>query len=236
MMILQLNTWYKIEDYIKFKNLVYEYFRVLYAVDDYEDMDDVISSKPFRCVEYICEEQKVEYIKILELNIDHIRYTTKIPDCEGYIAITDSDCEEDTNLNYKKENKMVEKRQGAFTLLENYYNEKLDKIDEESLAEKSNVIYNSYVYEQYKIFKDFLNKREKELNILSTFCFDVTPYLSIDDQSAFKEIADYAQDKKDALRKECGTIKALLEMTDDYDKQIDILTRYGVITLPKKRK
>ena len=237
MMILQLNTWYKIEDYSMFKNLVYEYFRVLYAVDDYEDMDDVTSSKPFRCVEHICEEQKVEYIKILELNIDHIRYTTKIPDCEGYIAITDSNCEEDTNPNYKKENKMVEKRQGAFTLLENYYNEKLDKIDEESLAEKSKVIENSDVYEQYKIFKDFLNKREKELNILSSGVnFDIVSYLSIDEQSALKEIGDYAQDKRDELRKECGTIKALLEMTDDYDKQIDILTRYGVITLPKKRK
>ena len=237
MMILQLNTWYKIEDYIMFKNLVYEYFRVLYAVDDYEDMDDVTSSKPFRCVEHICEEQKVEYIKILELNIDHIRYTTKIPDCEPFLII-DSVCEEDTNPNYKKENKMVEKKQGAFTLLENYYNEKLDKIDEESLAEKSKVIEGSDVYEQYKIFKDFLNKRAKELNILSCGInsFDVTPYLSIDEQSALKEIADYAQDKRDELRKECITIKALLEMTDNYDKQIDILTRYGVITLPKKRK
>lgn len=132
---------------------------------------------------------------------------------------------------------MIEKRQGAFTLLENYYNEKLDKIDEESLAEKSKVIESSDVYEQYKIFKDFLNKREKELNMLSSGVnFDIVLYLSIDDQAALKEIANYTQDKKDELRKECGTIKALLEMTDDYDKQIDILTRYGVITLPKKRK
>lgn len=232
---LQLYTWYKIEDYTMFKNMVYEYLVDLYAVDDYDDDDDIISSKAYRCVEHICEEQKVKYIKILELDIDHIRYTTKILDCETFLIIG-SNCEEDTNPNYKKENKMVEKRQGAFTLLENYYNEKLDKIDEESLAEKSKVIEGSDVYEQYKIFKDFLNKRAKELNILSTVCFDVTPYLSIDDQSAFKEIADYAQDKRDELRKECGTIKALLEMTDDYDKQIDILTRYGVITLPKKRK
>lgn len=238
MIKLELYTWYKIEDYTMFKNLVYEYFKDLYAVDDYDDMDDITSSKPFRCVEHICEEQKVEYIKILELNIDHIRYTTKILDCEGYIAITDSDCEEDTNPNYKeKENKMVEKRQGAFTLLENYYNEKLDKIDEESLAEKSKVIEGSDAYEQYKIFKDFLNKREKELNMLSSGVnFDIVSYLSIDDQSALKEITDYAQDKRDELRKECGTINALLEMTNDYDKQIDILTRYGVITLPKKRK
>lgn len=236
MIKLQLNTWYKIEDYTMFKNLVYEYFRDLYAVDDYDDMDDITSSKPFRCVEHICEEQKIEYIKILELNIDHIRYTTKILDCETYLTIG-SDCEEDTNPNYKKENKMVEKRQGAFTLLENYYNEKLDKIDEESLAEKSKVIEGSDVYEQYKIFKDFLNKREKELNMLSSGVnFDIVSYLSIDEQSALKEIANYTQDKKDELRKECRTINALLEMTDDYDKQIDILTRYGVITLPKKRK
>lgn len=237
MIKLQLYTWYKIEDYTMFKNMVYEYFKDLYAVDDYDDMDDITSNKPFRCVEHICEEQKVKYIKILDLNIDHIRYTTKILDCEEYIAITDSDCEEDTNSNYKeKENKMIEKRQGAFTLLENYYNEKLDKIDEESLAEKSKVIEGSDVYEQYKLFKKFIDKRAKELNMLSTVCFDITPYLSIDDQSALKEIADYAQDKRDELRKECGTIKALLEMTNDYDKQIDILTRYGVITLPKKRK
>ena len=236
MIKLQLYTWYKIEDYTMFKNLIYEYFKDLYAVDDYDDMDDITSSKAYRCVEHICEEQKVKYIKILELDIDHIRYTTKILDCETYLTIG-SDCEEDTNPNYEeKENKMVEKRQGAFTLLENYYNEKLDKIDEESLAEKSKVIEGSDVYKQYKIFKDFIDKRAKELNILSTVCFDITPYLSIDDQSAFKEIADYTQDKRDELRKECGTIKALLEMTDDYDKQIDILTRYGVITLPKKRK
>ena len=137
---------------------------------------------------------------------------------------------------YKKENKMIEKRQGAFTLLGNYYNEKLDKIDEESLAEKSKVIENSDVYEQYKPLKKFIDKRAKELNILSTFYFDVMAYLSIDDQAALKEIANYAQDKRDELRKECETINALLEMTDDYDKQIDILTRYGVITLPKKRK
>ena len=131
---------------------------------------------------------------------------------------------------------MIEKRQGAFTLLGNYYNEKLDKIDEESLAEKSKVIENSDVYEQYKPLKKFIDKRAKELNILSTFYFDVMAYLSIDDQAALKEIANYAQDKRDELRKECETIDALLEMTDDYDKQIDILTRYGVITLPKKRK
>ena len=131
---------------------------------------------------------------------------------------------------------MIEKRQGAFTLLENYYNEKLDKIDEESLAEKSKVIENSDVYEQYKPFKEFIDKRTKELNILSAFYFDAMLYLSIDDQAALKEIDNYAQDKRDELRKECGTINALLEMTDDYDKQIDILTRYRVITLPKKRK
>lgn len=234
MIKLQLYTWYKIEDYTMFKNLVYEYLRACCKGCD----EDYKSSKAYRCVEHICEEQKVEYIKILELHFDYMRYTTKIPDCEGYIAITDLDCEEDTNPNYKeKENKMIEKRQGAFTLLENYYNEKLDKIDEESLAEKSKVIESSDVYEQYKIFKDFLNKREKELNMLSSGVnFDIVLYLSIDDQAALKEIANYTQDKKDELRKECGTIKALLEMTDDYDKQIDILTRYGVITLPKKRK
>ena len=133
---------------------------------------------------------------------------------------------------------MIENRKGAFTLLENYYNEKLNKIDEESLTAQNNVIESSDVYKQYKIFKDFLNKRAKELNILSCGInsFDVTPYLSIDEQSALKEIADYTQDKRDELRKECITINALLEMTNDYDKQIDILTRYGVITLPKKRK
>ena len=131
---------------------------------------------------------------------------------------------------------MIEKRQGAFTLLENYYNEKLNKIDEESLAAQNNVIEGSDVYKQYKIFKDFIDKRAKELNILSTVCFDVTPYLSIYEQSALKEIVDYTQNQKDELIKECITINALLEMTDDYDKQIDILTRYGVITLPKKRK
>ena len=217
-----------------FKNLVYEYLRAYCKGCD----EDYESSKAYRCVEHICEEQKVEYIKILELHFDYMRYTTKIPDCKGYIAITDSNCEEDTNPNYKKENKMIENRKGAFTLLENYYNEKLNKIDEESLTAQNNVIESSDVYKQYKIFKDFLNKRAKELNILSCGInsFDVTPYLSIDEQSALKEIADYTQDKRDELRKECITINALLEMTNDYDKQIDILTRYGVITLPKKRK
>lgn len=247
MMILQLNTWYKIEDYTTFKNLVYEYFRDLYTVDDYDEdddddynsdynADDIIHSKPFRCVEHICEEQKVKYIKILELNINRIRYTTKILDCEQYLTIG-SDCEEYANPNYKeKENKMIEKRQGAFTLLENYYNEKLDKIDEELSTTQFEVLENSDVYKQYKPFKEFIDKRAKELNMLSTFCFNAMAYLSIDDQAALKEIANYTQKQKDDLRKECGTIKALLEMTDDYDKQIDILTRYGVITLPKKRK
>lgn len=252
MRILQLNTWYKIEDYIIFKNLVYEYFKDLYAVDDYDEdddddynsdynADDIIHSKPFRCVEHICEEQRIKYIKILALDINSIRYTTKIPDCEGYIAITDSDCEEDTNSNCEeKENKMVEKKQGAFTLLENYYNEKLNKINEESLAEKSKVIENSDVYKQYKPFKEFIDKRAKEIKDLyiasSGISFDIVLYLSPNDKSALKEIANYTQKQKDDLRKECGTINALLEMTDDYDKQIDILTRYGVITLPKKRK
>ena len=224
MIKLQLHTWYKIEDYTMFKNMVYEYLRTGYKGCD----EDYENSKAYRCVKHICKDQSIEYIKILELHFDFIRYTIKFNEDEPFLIIG-SDCEE-------KENKMIEKKQGAFTLLENYYNEKLDKIDEESLAEKSKVIENSDVYEQYKPFKKFIDKRAKELNILSTVCFDVTPYLSIDDQSAFKEIADYAQDKRDELRKECGTIKALLEMTDDYDKQIDILTRYGVITLPKKRK
>ena len=229
---LLLYTWYKIEDYTEFKNIVYEYLRAHYKGCD----EDYKSSKAYRCVEHICEEQKVKYIKILELHFDYIRYTIKFNEDEPFLIIG-SDYEKDINSNCEeKENKMVEKKQGAFTLLENYYNEKLDKIDEESLAEKSKVIENSDVYQQYKIFKKFIDKRAKELNILSTVCFDVTPYLSIDEQSAFKEIADYTQDKKDELRKECVTIKALLEMTNDYDKQIDILTRYGVITLPKKRK
>ena len=234
MIKLQLHTWYKIEDYTVFKNLVCEYLRA-----HYEDWDeDYESSKAFRYVKHICEEQSIEYIKILELNINCIRYTTKFnEDYETYVTITDSDYKEYANQNCEeKENKTVEKKQGAFTLLENYYNEKLDKIDEESLAEKSKVIENSDVYEQYKPFKRFIDKRAKELNMLSTGCFDVIAYLSIDDQSALKEIANYTQKQKDDLRKECGTINALLEMTDDYDKQIDILTRYGVITLPKKRK
>lgn len=254
---LQLYTWYKIEDYTMFKNMVYEYFKDLYAVDDYDDIDDITSSKAYRCVEHICEEQKVKYIKILELDIDHIRYTIKFHKDEQYVTIpllhTSSvtnmfsncnslqtipqlDISEDTNPNYKEENKMIENRKGAFTLLENYYNEKLNEIDEESLAAQNNVIEGSDAYQQYKIFKDFIDKRAKELNMLFTFCFDVTPYLSIDEQSALKEIADYTQNQKDELIKECKTINALLEMTNDYDKQIDILTRYGVITLPKKRK
>ena len=161
---LLLYTWYKIEDYTEFKNIVYEYLRAHYKGCD----EDYKSSKAYRCVEHICEEQKVKYIKIVELHFDYIRYTTKILDCETYLTIG-SDCEKDTNSNCEeKENKMVEKKQGAFTLLENYYNEKLDKIDEESLAEKSKVIEGSDVYQQYKTFKDFLNKREKELNMLSS--------------------------------------------------------------------
>ena len=233
---LQLYTWYKIEDYTMFKNLVYEYLKA-YCKNKNKNINDITNSKTYRCAEHICEQQSIEYIKILELHFDYIRYTIKFNEDEPFLIIG-SDCEEDTNSDCEeKENKMVEKRQGAFTLLENYYNEKLDKIDEESLAEKSKVIENSDVYEQYKIFKDFLNKREKELNMLSSGVnFDIVSYLSIDEQSALKEITNYAQDKRDELRKERGTIKALLEMTNDYDKQIDILTRYGVITLPKKRK
>lgn len=231
---LQLNTWYKIEDYTMFKNLVYEQLRKILNINNISGI--INDSKAYRCIEHICEERRIEYIKILELHFDYIRYTTKFnEDYETYIAISSD--EEYINLNYnEKENKMVEKKQGAFTLLENYYNEKLNKIDEDSLAEKSKVIENSDIYKQYKPFKEFIDKRAKELNILSTYSFDALAYLSIDDQSALKEIANYTQNKKDELRKECTTINALLEMTDDYDKQIDILTRYGVITLPKKRK
>ena len=231
---LQLNTWYKIEDYIEFKNLIYKYISKIHKVNNISGI--IGDSKSYRCVEHICEEQRIEYIKILELHFDCIRYTTKIPDCETYIAITGSDCEEYTNPDCEeKENKTVEKKQGAFTLLENYYNEKLDKIDEELSTAQFEVLEHSDVYKQYKLFKEFIDKRAKELNILSTFSFDALVYLSIDDQLALKEIANYTQKQKDELRKECGTINALLEMTDDYDKQIDILTRYGVITLPKKR-
>ena len=56
---LQLYTWYKIEDYTMFKNLVYEYLREHYKVCD----EDYESSKPFRCVEHICEEQKLNILK-----------------------------------------------------------------------------------------------------------------------------------------------------------------------------
>ena len=85
---LQLNTWYKIEDYIEFKNLIYKYISKIHKVNNISGI--IGDSKSYRCVEHICEEQRIEYIKILELHFDCIRYTTKIPDCETYIAITGS--------------------------------------------------------------------------------------------------------------------------------------------------
>ena len=116
---LQLYTWYKIEDYTKFKNMVYKYLRRFC-----ENRNDIINSKVYRCVEHICKERSIEYIYLLMLNLDYIRYTIKFSEDKPFLIIG-SDCEEDTNLNYEeKENKMVEKKQGAFTLLENYYNEK----------------------------------------------------------------------------------------------------------------
>ena len=144
MIKLQLYTWYKIEDYTMFKNLVYEYLKEYFKN---KNINDITNSKTYRCVEHICEQQSIEYIKILELRFDYMRYTIKFNEDEPFLIIG-PDCEEDTNSDCEeKENKMIENRKGAFTLLENYYNEKLDKIDEESLAEKSKVIEGSDVYE-----------------------------------------------------------------------------------------
>jgi len=113
-----------------------------------------------------------------------------------------------------------------------YFKEK-ELIEAESEARKDLIINSTEIGKAAKVF---INVVRVHTNVRAPRIQDLVSYemLPFETREDIDGINRRAEVKITELNAKYQTIYSLITLTDNYEQKIDILTRYGIIELPKK--